>query len=97
MPSKPNRKTKLTNQLRINSKALFDPYLKEKKMIIIEYQDTNEEPSRFRNMEEMTIHTLKEMPIGETIKKSNMGPRSGIKHVDLETEYTIGLDPENDL
>jgi hypothetical protein len=29
MPSKPNRKTKITNQLRLNSKALFNPSLKD--------------------------------------------------------------------
>jgi hypothetical protein len=79
MPSKPNRKTRLTNQLRLNSKALFDPSLKEKKPIVIEDQDTDEDPSGFTNMEEMAIHTLKEMPIGKTKKKSNKGQTSGIK------------------
>jgi hypothetical protein len=56
----------LTNQLRLNSKALFDPSLKEKKPIVIEDQDTDEDPSGFTNMEEMAIHTLKEMPVGKT-------------------------------
>jgi hypothetical protein len=28
-PSKPNRKTRITNQLRLNSKALFKPSLKD--------------------------------------------------------------------
>jgi hypothetical protein len=38
IPNKPNRKTRLTNQLRLNSKALFDPSLKEKNPIVIEYE-----------------------------------------------------------
>jgi hypothetical protein len=74
----------LTNQLRINSKALFDPSLKEQKPIVIEDQDTNEEPSRFTNMEEMTIHTLKEMPVGKTRNKRNKGHTLGVKTIDLE-------------
>jgi hypothetical protein len=73
MSSKPNQKTKLANKLRIKSEALFHPSLKEKKLIVIEDQDTDEDPSRFTNMEEMAIHTLKEMPIGKTRKKSNKG------------------------
>jgi len=40
IPSKSNRKISLTNQLRLKSKALFDPYLKEKNPIVIEDQDT---------------------------------------------------------
>jgi hypothetical protein len=28
-PSKPNKKTRITNQLRLNSKALFKPSLKD--------------------------------------------------------------------
>jgi hypothetical protein len=40
MPRKPNRKIGLTYQLRLKSKALFDPYLKEKNPIVIEDQDT---------------------------------------------------------
>jgi hypothetical protein len=52
----------MTNQLRLNSKALFDPSLKEKKPIVIDDQGTNEDPYEFTNMEEMAIHTLKKMP-----------------------------------
>jgi hypothetical protein len=44
MPSKPNRKTRLTNQLRLNSKSLFNPSLKEHKLIVIEDQDTEKIP-----------------------------------------------------
>jgi len=93
MPSKPNQKTRLTNQLRLNSKSLFDPSLKEQKPILIEYQDT----SRFTNMEKMAIHTLKEMVVGKTKKKRNKGHTSCIKPVYLETKYIIGPDPEQDL
>jgi hypothetical protein len=38
---------------------MFDPSLKEKKPILIEDGDTNEDLSKFANMEEMAIHTLK--------------------------------------
>jgi hypothetical protein len=69
MPSKPNQKTRLTNQLRLNSKSLFDPSLKEQKPIVIEDQDTDEDPYEFTNMEEMAIHTLKEMSGEKTGKK----------------------------
>jgi hypothetical protein len=85
MPSKPNRNTRLTNQLRLNSKALFNPSLKEKNVIVIEDQDTNEELFGFTKKEEMAIHTLKEMLIGNTRKKRNKVQISGIKLVELET------------
>jgi hypothetical protein len=81
MPSKPNRKTRLTNQLRLNSKALFDPSLKEKNPIVIEDQDTEEDLSEFSNMEEMDIHTLKGMTRDKTRKKCSEGETSGVKYV----------------
>jgi hypothetical protein len=76
MPSKPNQKTRLTNRLRINSKALFNPSLKEKNHIVIEDQNSDEEPSRFTNMEEMEIHTLKEMSVGKIRKSMNLKMRA---------------------
>jgi len=85
MLRKPNRTTRLTNQLRINSKALFDPSLKDQKPIVIEYQDIYEDPSKFTNMEEMAIHTLKEMLGDKTRKKYNKGETSRVKPVVLET------------
>jgi hypothetical protein len=59
IPSKPNRKTRLTNQLRLNSKEIFNPSLKDQQPIVIEDEDTEEDISGFSNMEEMAIHTLK--------------------------------------
>jgi len=61
----------LTNQLRLKSKSLFNPSLKEHKLIVIEDQDTGEETPGFTNMEEMAIQTLKEMLMGKTQNKSN--------------------------
>jgi hypothetical protein len=56
IPSKPNRRTRLTNQLRLNYKALFNPSLKYQQPIVIEDEGTKEDISRFENMEEMDIH-----------------------------------------
>jgi hypothetical protein len=56
MPSKPNRKTRITNQLRLNYKALFNPSLKDPQPIVIEDEDN----SRFSNMEEMDNPYTKE-------------------------------------
>jgi hypothetical protein len=92
MPRKPNRNTGPTNQLRLNSKALFDSTLKDHNPIVIEDQDTNEDPSEFTNMEEMVIHTLREMPLGKTNKKNNKGHTSCVKSVDSEVEFTTGPD-----
>jgi len=47
MPSKPNRKTRIINQLRLNSKELFNPSLKDPQPIIIEDEDS----FGFSNME----------------------------------------------
>jgi hypothetical protein len=69
MPSKPNRKTRITNQLRLNSKALFNPSLKDHQPIVIEDEDTEEDISGFANMEEMVIHTLKKMTWDKGRKK----------------------------
>ena len=63
MLGKPNRKTRINNQLILNSKALFNPSLKDPQPIVIE----DEENSRFANMEEMESHTLNKMT---GIKKS---------------------------
>jgi len=57
MPNKPNRKTIITNQLRMKSKSLFKPSLKGPQPIVIEDHDIPE----FSSMEEMDIHTLKKM------------------------------------
>jgi hypothetical protein len=97
MPSKPNRKTRLTNQLRLNSKALFDPSLKEKNPIVIEDQDTDEDLSEFSNMEEMAIHTLKGMTGDKTRHKCSEGETSGVKYVVVKTEYIVDPEPEQNV
>ena len=56
IPSKPNRRTRLTKQLRLNYRALFNPSLKYQQPIVIEDEDTKKVISRFENMEEMAIH-----------------------------------------
>jgi hypothetical protein len=68
-PSKPNRKTRITNQLRLNSKALFKPSLKDPQPIVIEDDDNPE----FSSMEEMEVNVLK----GMTVKKEKSNPNEG--------------------
>jgi hypothetical protein len=55
------KKTRITNQVRLNSKALFKPSLKYPKPIVIEDDDSPE----FSSMEEMEVNVLK----GMTVKK----------------------------
>jgi len=75
---------------------------------MIEDKDTGEDPSSFTNMEEMTIHTLKQMTIGKINKKCNKGQTSSVKPTDLEEDFItspkpeqylveIGPDPEKDF
>jgi hypothetical protein len=52
---------------------LFDPSLKEKNPIVIEDQDTDEDPSEFTNMEEMAIHTLKKDARGKDQEETQQG------------------------
>jgi hypothetical protein len=61
IPRKPNKKMRLTNQLRLNSKALFNPSLKYQNPIVTEDQYIDEDLFEFSNMEDMDIHTLKGM------------------------------------
>jgi hypothetical protein len=90
----------------LNSKALFDPYLKEKNPIVIEYEDIEEDLSEFSNMEEMDIHTLKGMTRDKTKKKCDEGEISSVKYVFVKTKYIFepkldvvdtGLDLEHDF
>jgi hypothetical protein len=96
IPSKSNRKTSLTNQLRLKSKALFDPSLKEKNTIVIEDQDTDEHLYEFTNMEEMAIHTLNGMIGEKTRKKRSEGETSGVKFVAMKTKYIVDPKIEQD-
>jgi hypothetical protein len=92
MPSKPNRKTRLTNQLRLNSKAIFNPSLKYQQPIVIEDEEIEDHISGFDNMEKMAIHTLKMMAGDKEKNKYNKGEILGIKYVVVKTEYPADLD-----
>jgi len=81
MPRKPNRKTKLTNQLRLNSKAFFDPSLKYQNPIVIEDQDTDEDLFEFTKLEDMAIHTLKGMTGDKIVQKHSEGETSCVKYI----------------
>jgi hypothetical protein len=65
-PSRP--KTWPTNKLRLNSKALSKPSMKEEKLIIIDDDDILENILEITKKERMTIKTLREMPIRKTRK-----------------------------
>jgi hypothetical protein len=55
VPSKPNIKNRIKNQLRMNSKALFKPSLNDPQSILIEDDDS----VKFSCMEEMEVNVLK--------------------------------------
>jgi hypothetical protein len=103
MPNKPNRKTRITNQLRLNSKALFKPSLKDPQPIVIEDDDNPE----FSSMEEMVVHTLKKMTGDKGKLEFCKGEASGVQLTAVKTEYPansslqqdardFGPDPEQD-
>jgi hypothetical protein len=56
--------------LRLNSKALFKPSLKEEKLIIID-DDIPEKNPKITKKERLAIKTLREMPIRKTRKEKN--------------------------
>jgi hypothetical protein len=84
MPNKPNRKTKITNQLRLNSKALFKPSLKDPQPIVIEDDDDSPE---FSSMEEMVVHTLKKMTGDKRKLEFCKGEASRVQLATVKTEY----------
>jgi hypothetical protein len=57
IPNKENRKSKITNQLRLSLKVLFKRSLKDPQPIVIEDDEIHE----LSSMEEMVVHTLKKM------------------------------------
>jgi hypothetical protein len=73
IPCKPNKKTRFTNQLRLNSKAPFNPSLKYHQPIVIGDEDTEEDISRLANMEEMATYILKKMTGDKENLKYNKG------------------------
>jgi hypothetical protein len=81
MPIKTNRKTRLTNQLSLNYKALFDPSLNDQNPIVIEDEDIEEYLSEFYNMEEIAIHTIKGMTRHKARQKCSEGETSYAKYV----------------
>jgi hypothetical protein len=92
MPSNPNRKTRITNQLRLNSKELFNPSLKYPQPIVIEDEDN----SGFSNMEEMVVHTLKKMTWDKEKLKFCKGETSGVQFAAVKTEYPIDSSLQQD-
>jgi hypothetical protein len=83
IPNNPIIKTNITNQLRMNSKELFNPSLKDPQPIIIEDEDN----SRFSNMEEMAVHTLKKMTGDKEKLKFSKGETSGVQFATIKMEY----------
>jgi hypothetical protein len=61
-------KTRPTNKMRLNSKALFKPSLKEEKIINIDY-DIPEKTPKITKKERLAIKTLRKMPIRKTRKE----------------------------
>jgi hypothetical protein len=108
MPIKPNRKTRITNQLRLNPKELFNPSLKDHQPIVIEDEDIEDDIYGFANMEEMVVHKLKNMTRDKGRMKYNEGETSGRKYATMKIEcpadldleknaMELGLDPEEDF
>jgi hypothetical protein len=101
-PSKPNRKTRIMNQLRLNSKALFKPSLKDPQPILIEDDDSPE----FSSMEEMEVNVLKGMTVKKEKSKSSENEAAKTPFVTVKKEYPsdssqqgiqdYGFDPEQD-
>jgi hypothetical protein len=69
----------------LKSNALFDPSLKEKKIIVIEDKDIDEDLFEFSNMEDLVIHTLKGMTGEKARQKHSEGETSGVKSVAVKT------------
>jgi hypothetical protein len=102
VPSKPNKKTRITNQLRLNSKALFKPSLKYPQPILIEDDDS----PKFSSMEEMTVNVLKGMTVKKEKSKSSEDEAAKTPFVTVKKEYPsdsnqqgiqdYGFDPEKD-
>jgi hypothetical protein len=70
--------------------------LKDQQPIVIEDEDTEEDISGFSNMEEMDIHTLKNMTRDKE-RKIHKGETSGIKYATMKTEYPADLDLEQNV
>jgi hypothetical protein len=100
--SKPNIKTRITNQLRLKSKALFNPSLKYPQLIVIEDDDSPE----FSSMKEMEVNVLKGMIVKKEKSKSSEDEATEMPFVTVKKEYPTdsiqqgiqdyGLDPEQD-
>jgi hypothetical protein len=76
-------KTRITNQLRLNSKALFKPSLKYPQPIMIEDDDSHE----FSRMEEIAINVLKGMIVKKEKSKPNEGETTETPFVTVKKEY----------
>jgi hypothetical protein len=102
VPSKPNIKTRITNQLRLNSKALFKPSLKYPQPILIEDDDSPE----FSSMEEMDSQCFEGNDSEKREIKVYEDEAAETPFVTVKKEYPTdssqqgihdyGLDPEQD-
>jgi hypothetical protein len=79
------KKTRIINQLRMNSKALFKPSLKDPQPIVIEDDDSPE----FSSMEEMAVNILKRMTVKKEKSKSNKGETMETPFLTLKRQYPI--------
>jgi hypothetical protein len=82
-PSKANKKTRITNQLRIKSKALFNPSLKYPQLIVIEDVDS----PKFSIMEEMAVNVLKGMIVKKEKSKYSEDEATETPFVTVKKEY----------
>jgi hypothetical protein len=93
IPNKANRKARITNQLRLNSKALFKRSLKDPQPIVIEDDEIHE----LSSMEEMVVHTLKKMTRDKGKLEFCKGEASGVKLAAVKTEYPIDSSLQQDV
>jgi hypothetical protein len=93
MPNNPKRKTRITNQLRLNSKKHFKTSLKYPQPIIIEDKDN----SGFSNMEEMAVHTLKKMTRDTKKLKFSKGESSWVQFATVKIEYPVDSSLQQDV
>jgi hypothetical protein len=81
--------------LRLNSKALFKPSLKEEKLIIID-DDIPEKIPEITKKERMAIKTLREMPIRKTRKEKQQQPVAKVESSQsddgIEQDLTYSLE-----
>jgi spore coat polysaccharide biosynthesis predicted glycosyltransferase SpsG len=79
----PNRKTRIIDELRLKSKALFKTSLKTSQPIVIKDDDS----PKFSSMEEMVVNVLKGMTVKMEKLKSNEVETIETSFVTMRKEY----------